>query len=1125
MTITLPENLALSNPGFKATFDTACIKVAEFWDRKIYNHYTNHDIYHSARIINIISSLLTGTSVVLSDAEKFILLTAIALHDVGMQTPYNSDLGDSPSDKDKRKALEKIRDNHHIYSERLIKESVTKPDEKFSFGLNDQRDYVDVIALIAKNHRETDISNLHDFSYNGNKIRKKLLSALIRLGDALDLDSRRVNIEILKVFPIPVDSKSHWYAHYYVSGSSVEKQKVDICVIFPESYKNSPFEACFKERVKGGIVRQINEVYNILDEYGIRMHKDVTWNPEYSDTKHPMPPDLEQYILNEKEPTGFEEQNHFKGASATGAKKTTGALLHNLPDINEFFTGRIDFLEKIHRHFQTEKKPLRLTISGFGGVGKTQTAIAYADRYKNDYDDILWVDAEGSIERYYRDFAQSKGLPSDEKVGWSVVLNAVKNWFDKNPRFLLIFDNVEDFDKLSGCLPRENGHVLITTRESNSPFGKLEVLDEFKREEALEFLKERLGRDEGENAANLAEQLGYLPLALAQAAAYIFVNKSRVNCEAYLKLLDDEGLEMFNKDDAKDYRYKATVNVTWQISIDKIETKGAKQLFNLCAYMAPDNIPLSLFIEGQDKLPEELRTALGKEASRIDIVSELTRYSMMEEKDGKLTIHRLVQMVVREKLKKDNDTQWLAYCLEMARSVFGYKYGDRQSMEAFKRNARHIWAIAGHAEKIFKDNDKSQEKIGWLYNVAGFGYLHSGQYDEAFTWFKKALEIVEKVLGKDHPSTATTYNNIAAVLDNQGKYDEAFTWFKKTLEIKERELGKDHPSTATTYNNIAGVLDNQGKYDEALALYQKALVIREKVLGKDHADTATTYNNIAWVYKNQGKYDEALAWYQKALEIFEKVLGKDHPSTATTYNNIAGVYKNQGKYDEALALYEKARVIREKALGKDHPSTVTTYNNIAGVFYIQGKYEEALALYQKALVIREKVLGKEHPHTAEMYNNIAWVYYDQDKYDEALAWYEKALEIFEKVLGKDHPSTAMTYNNIASVYMKQGKYDEALAWYQKDLNITEKVLGKDHPDTATTYINIAAVLDDQGKYDEALNLYQKALEIFENVLGKDHLYAVFIYFGIALVFDKLGQREKAEEWRQKATGEKVNVNA
>ena len=721
---------------------------------------------------------------------------------------------------------------------------------------------------------------------------------------------------------------------------------------------------------------------------------------------------------------------------------------NNLPERNPHFTGREEILKEIHNNFQTgQTVSLRQTVAGLGGVGKTQTAIEYAYRYAGDYNDIWWVNAENGPQEAYRKFAKSKALlPALEEAGWPVVLEAVKNWFDQNERFLFIYDNAEDFDLLDGCLPRFNGHVLVTTRQDHSPLGKPVDITVFTPEEAAAFISERLGHDEGKDAAELAKRLGYLPLALEQAVAYI--TATHESCGEYLQLLEKYGSKIFNERGAKAYGYKETVNTTWQISFAKIESASAKQLLNLCAYMAADKIPLSLLIAGRDKLPEPIRTDLADKLSLNSTVIELTRYSLVQKKEGLISIHRLVQEVVRDGLA--GDTQWLSCCLDLARAVFKYEWGNKQSMDAFNQNAPHILEIARHTEEIFGDNDEALKKTAWLYNEIGFGYNSEGQYQEALKRYRKALAIYNKVLGTEHPDTAATYNNIAGVYLNQGEYAKALEWYRKASAIYERVLGTKHPDTASTYNNIAGVYDNQGEYARALEWYRKALAISEKVLGMEHPNTAINYNNIAMVYNNMGEYDKALEYYRKALAISEKVLGTKHPNTASTYNNIALVYNNQGKYDKALEWNRKALGIREKVLGMEHPSTATTYNNIAMVYNNQGKCDKALEWYHKALIIIKKVLGTEHPRTAITYNNIAMVYDNQEEYAKALEWYRKALAICEKVLGTEHPNTASTYNNIAFVYSTQGDYLTALDWFAKSYGILLRRLGETHPYTIGT---------------------------------------------------------------------------
>ena len=341
---------------------------------------------------------------------------------------------------------------------------------------------------------------------------------------------------------------------------------------------------------------------------------------------------------------------------------------------------------------------------------------------------------------------------------------------------------------------------------------------------------------------------------------------------------------------------------------------------------------------------------------------------------------------------------------------------------------------------------------------------------------KKTDEDKKLIPNESDIDKARRFNEIGLVFhDKIGDYDKALEYHLKALEIREKVLGKEHTYTATSYNNIGLDYFSKGDYDKALEYYFKALEIQEKVLGKDHPDTASSYNNIGLGYSRKGDYDKALDYYFKALEILEKVLGKEHPDTANSYNNIGYVYNQKGDYDKALEYFFKALEIQEKVLGKEHPGTANSYNNIGYVYNQKGDYDKALEYHLKALEIQEKVLGKDHPDTASSCNNIGGVYYRMGDDDKALEYFFKALEILEKVLGKDHPDTASSYNSIGGVYSRKGDYDKALEYLFMAKDIREQKLGPEHPLSRNTYRNIGIVYEYMGNKEETQKWYDKAI--------------------------------------------------
>jgi tetratricopeptide (TPR) repeat protein len=160
---------------------------------------------------------------------------------------------------------------------------------------------------------------------------------------------------------------------------------------------------------------------------------------------------------------------------------------------------------------------------------------------------------------------------------------------------------------------------------------------------------------------------------------------------------------------------------------------------------------------------------------------------------------------------------------------------------------------------------------------------------------------------------ALTLNSEGLALLERGLSREAEKPLRQALLIREKVLGREHPSTARSYNNVASCLHAQGKHAEAFPLYRQALQIQEKVLGREHPLTALSYHNVALCLNDQGKHSEALPLFHKALRICEKVLGKDHPSTATSSNNVALCLWQQERLNESGRLWQQSLLAQEAA--------------------------------------------------------------------------------------------------------------------------------------------------------------------------------------------------------------------
>jgi CHAT domain-containing protein/tetratricopeptide (TPR) repeat protein len=401
-----------------------------------------------------------------------------------------------------------------------------------------------------------------------------------------------------------------------------------------------------------------------------------------------------------------------------------------------------------------------------------------------------------------------------------------------------------------------------------------------------------------------------------------------------------------------------------------------------------------------------------------------------------------------------------------------------------------------------------ETRVGALYRQAS--------YQEAITLEQRALAIVEKVRGPEHPDTALSLNNLAELYQATGAYAKAQPLLERALAIREKVLGPEHPDTATSLNNLAGLYKATSAYAKAEPLYQRALSIREKILGPDHPEVATSLNNLAALYDDTGAYGKAEPLYQRALTIREKVLGFEHPEVATSLNNLALLYRDTGAYAKAEPLYLRALAINEKALGPEHPVTALSLSNLAGLYDATGAYAKAEPLYQRALAIREKSLGPEHPDTAQSLDDLGSLYVTAGAHAKAKPLLERALALRERALGTDHPGTAVSLSHLARLYRATGAYAKAEPLYQRALAINEKALGPEHPETAASLNNLAMLLTATGVYAKAEPLLERALAINEKALGSEHPDTASALDNLAGLYEAAGAHAKAEPLRERA---------
>ena len=638
---------------------------------------------------------------------------------------------------------------------------------------------------------------------------------------------------------------------------------------------------------------------------------------------------------------------------------------------NRFFTGRDQILDDLRRELTAGGK---VALSGLGGIGKTQTAIEFAYRYRGEYKTVLWakVDSEDSLKSDFGVLAVSLNLHVQDDTDRNEAVSAVKQWLEEQSGWLLILDNADELGLVSDFLRREwPGHILLTTRSrATGIIGGVELKEMGLEEGALFLLRRAKLIAAGDTlgaatevdrklASEISRDMGGLPLALDQAGA--FIEEMSSSLAEYLKLYRGEG----NKLRAARGGYIAdhdAVTITFSMAYQKVAEKSAAaaDMLQVCALLAPDAIPEEIFAIGATEMGENLRPVAGGGINLVKVIGEAGRFSLIrrDAKGGKIEMHRLVQQALRDEMSANDRRLWAKRAVRGVNATFPEV--EHKSWPLCEKLLPH----ALEAARLIEEHDFVFAESARLLNEAAHYCFERAQYAEAEPLFKLTLSIRERVLGSDHPDVAMSLSNLAALYDHQGRYPEAEPLFNRALSIHEKVLGPDHLDVALVLNNLAALYDSQGRYPEGEPLYERSLDIRERALGPHHPSVATSLNNLASLYSHQFRYAEAERLLERSLAIREQALGPDDPDVARSLNSLAAVYNHQGRYAEAEPLLERSLDIRERALGPIHPDVARSLNNLASLYESQSRYAEAKPLLERSLDICEKTLGPSHPKIA-----------------------------------------------------------------------------------------------------------------------------------------------------------------
>ena len=600
--------------------------------------------------------------------------------------------------------------------------------------------------------------------------------------------------------------------------------------------------------------------------------------------------------------------------------------LHNLPAPGSpVFVDREDDLAQLDTLVGAESPAAPPVVHGLGGTGKSTLALHFAHRNRDRFNPIWWIAADSTVSvttglaelaARLDPYASLTARTSAEAAAWAV------GWLQAHDGWLLVLDDADSprsVEPVLGALA--GGRHLITSRRATGwhRVARPLPLALLPPDAALDLLMRVINPgDEADRAIleRLAAELGYLPLALEQAAAYI--QHTAITPAAYLDRLLRFPARMFSASASSDAVGESdrqrTIARIWQLSLQAIarEQPLAGEILRTLAWFSSDPIPRDLAYHlHQDPLLVD------------DALALLNAYSMITLTSRTVIIHRLVQAVAR--IPDPADPHRAPEAVSQARDR-----AARLLLESVPENP--------------------------LFNVSGWPRWRE--------LLPHALGLVGHISpDQDTPATAGILLAASAFSQADGHYDQAVTSAQRAVSAYQRIHGPDTLEALTARSFLASAYRGAGDLGAAAALHELNVADSERVLGGDHPQTVDARANLAYLYALEHREERALQLHERNLIDYERIHGPDDPHTLTARANLASSYRATGNLVRAIELHERNLSDYTRVFGPDHPETVTARSNLAYAYQLAGDFDRAIPLHRQVLDARERLYGPSHPHT------------------------------------------------------------------------------------------------------------------------------------------------------------------
>ncbi|MFE0464598.1 FxSxx-COOH system tetratricopeptide repeat protein [Kitasatospora sp. NPDC058965] len=804
--------------------------------------------------------------------------------------------------------------------------------------------------------------------------------------------------------------------------------------------------------------------------------------------------------------------------------------VERLPARNASFTGRAEELESLREGFTGAGRTVQV-ITGLGGVGKSQTAAEYAHRFRAGYDLVWWI-AAGHVEYLAPQLAAlaerlGLGVGADSADTAAQVLRALQRG-EPYARWLLVLDNAGPPEQLGRWLVDgpSGGHLLLTSRDPGwSRHAAVLELGAFHRDESLRLLHQHNPTLSGRSAERVADQLGDLPLAVAQAAAWL--QESGMPAADYLDLLSTTLTDILEHTRLPAADYPRSVAATWLLSLEELRRSNARaaELLEVCAHFGPEPIPTALLFSppllrhlGLGRPTPAARLALGA------LVRTIHRTGLARADGGResLTLHRLVQAVVRDQATDerraaqrrtaqlclaavapqdpDQADAWPAFA-ELLPHLWPSGAPDSTEPEVRRllvNTVRYLWktGLAREGRELAErtldhwaaaDGEPQPELHTGMLRVQLANVLRDqGEFRRSYTLDSNTYERFRRELGPGDLQTLIAASNLAADLRMLGRFAEARKLDRASLLAAEQGLGPHHPRVAMITHNVALSEALAGNWRQALTLHRLSYRRQRQALGPHDQRTLVAAAAYGLTLRKTGRPREAAALLTEVLQTYRTTVSARHPGLLFALVELAATEFRLARLDDAREHAEAGYRAFLELLGLRSIDTLSAADTLATVLQARGDTGAALQLSRRAHDTAGQQLGGDHPLTLGLSGNLARHLRAAGDVVGAGTLTDAAVAGLSRALGPEHCYLGPVLLNQATTVAERGSVERAVAIGRRAEALLLGAFGPTHHDVLAARANLAVDLGTLGERDEAAGLSATAARDADSALGADH---------------------------------------